>query len=113
MKASIRGDTLALVAEPRRQQIVQLLWDGEKSAGEIAEALPISFPAVSQHLAKLLAAGVVAVRKEGRRRIYQAQKEDLGLLAVVLESMWKERLMDLKDLAEKEVLENKARAQRR
>lgn len=96
----IQGDTLAVVAEPRRQQIIQLLWDGEKSAGEIAEALPISFPAVSQHLAKLLEAGVVSVRRDGRRRIYRARKKDLGLLAVFLESMWKDRLSDLKALAE-------------
>ena len=98
----VSGDAFAVVAEPRRQEIVQLIWDQERSAGEIAEQLPVSFPAVSQHLAKLLAAGVVRVRKDGRSRLYRARKEDLGLLGVFLESQWKHRLSDLKALAEEE-----------
>ena len=94
------ADTLSHVADARRQQILQLIWDRELSAGEIAAALPVSFAAVSQHLRKLLRAGLVEVRPEGRRRYYKAKKGDMGTLAVYLESMWREKLSDLRTLAE-------------
>ncbi|MDH3222155.1 MAG: metalloregulator ArsR/SmtB family transcription factor [Gemmatimonadota bacterium] len=95
-------DPLAVVAEPRRRQILQLIWDRELSAGEIAEALPVSFAAVSQHLAKLRTAGLVEMRPEGRHRYYRARRRSMGTLAVYLESMWREKLVDLKRLAEAE-----------
>lgn len=91
---------LTVVAEPRRQRILQLVWDEELAAGEIAEQLPISFPAVSQHLAKLREAGLVSVRREGRRRYYRARKDDMGTLAVWLEQMWREKLDRLARMAE-------------
>jgi len=94
------NDLLPVVAEARRRRILQLIWDRELSAGEIAEHLPVSFAAVSQHLGKLRAAGLVEVRKEGRRRFYRARKRDMGTLAVYLESMWREKLVDLKRIAE-------------
>jgi len=93
-------NALSVVAEARRQQILQFVWDRELSAGEIAERLPVSFAAVSQHLGKLRDAGLVAVRQEGRHRYYRARKGDMGTLAVYLESMWREKLSDLKRLAE-------------
>ena len=95
------NDKLSVVAEARRQQILQLVWDEELGAGEIADRLPISFSAVSQHLAKLREAGLVSVRREGRRRIYRARKSDMGTLAVYLESMWRSKLVDLKAMAER------------
>jgi DNA-binding transcriptional ArsR family regulator len=93
-------EPLSVVAEPRRQEILQLIWDRELSAGEIADRVPVSFAAVSQHLAKLRAAGLVDVRKEGRYRYYRARKADFGTLRIYLESMWKDRLTDLKRRAE-------------
>jgi DNA-binding transcriptional ArsR family regulator len=86
--------------EPRRLQILKAIWDQERSVNEIAAGLPVSVAAVSQHLAKLRAAGLVDVRAEGRKRFYRATKKDMGALAVVLESFWKDRLMSLKQLAE-------------
>jgi len=86
--------------EPRRLQILELIWDGERSVNEIASRLPVSVAAVSQHLAKLRGAGLVSVRAEGRKRFYRATKTDMGVLAVVLESFWKDRLGALKQLAE-------------
>ena len=59
----------------------------------------MSVAAVSQHLAKLRAAGLVSMRAEGRRRFYRATKADMGALAVVLESFWSERLDALAALA--------------
>ena len=100
------NDLLPVVAEARRRRILQLIWDRELSAGEIAEHLPVSFAAVSQHLAKLREAGLVHVRKEGRHRYYRARKGHMGTLAVYLESMWSEKLVDLKRIAEEKEARN-------
>lgn len=81
-------DELAIVAEPRRREILRLVWDRELQAGEIAGALPVTFGAVSQHLAVLSRAGFVDLRREGRRHYYRANRARLGRLAAVLEAMW-------------------------
>lgn len=88
--------------EPRRLEILQLVWDRERSVNEIAAVLPVSVAAVSQHLTKLRVAGLVSVRAEGRHRFYRATKADMGMLAVVLESFWADRMDALKRLAERE-----------
>lgn len=93
--------TLALIAEPRRQQIVQQLWHGSRTVGELHSALSdISLSAVSQHLAKLRDAGVVEVRTEGRHRHYSIDREGLGPLADALDAMWASKLDALAHLAE-------------
>lgn len=91
-----------VATEPRRLEILRLIWDEERSAGEIAAALPVSFAAVSQHLGKLLDAGLVEVRPDGRHRYYRARKRDMGTLAVVLESLWRDRLAALREMAERD-----------
>lgn len=93
---------LRLLAEPRRQEILRLVWERERSAGEIASRIEVSFSAVSQHLAKLREAGVVRVRRQGRQRFYRARREALGPLVPYFEAFWSERLLRLKRLAEKE-----------
>lgn len=95
-------EPLALIADPTRQRIVRLVWEGERSAGEIASHFDVTFGAVSQHLAKLHGAGLVSVRKEGRRRWYSARREAFGPLASALEAMWFGKLGELKRLAEAE-----------
>jgi len=97
---SVNADSLRTAMEPRRLQILEFIWDRERSVNEIASRLPVSVAAVSQHLAKLRAAGLVSVRAEGRKRFYLATKTDMGALAVVLESFWADRLIALKQLAE-------------
>jgi len=82
-------------------QILELIWDRERTVGEIADALPVSIAAVSQHLSKLREAGLVVVRADGRRRHYRATRADMGALAVVLESFWNHKLDDLEVLARK------------
>jgi DNA-binding transcriptional ArsR family regulator len=85
--------------------MLQLVWDRERTAGEIARAMPeISFAAVSQHLKILREAGAVEVRRCGRERHYQAKREALGPLALWLEQMWGESLDRLARLAEREDL---------
>jgi DNA-binding transcriptional ArsR family regulator len=80
---------LAVIAEPQRQRILQLVWNAEKSAGEIASEFEITFGAVSQHLRVLRMAGFVSVTKRGRHRYYRANRNALGSLAEHLEAMWR------------------------
>jgi DNA-binding transcriptional ArsR family regulator len=91
---------LAAVADPTRQRILHMIWDEERSAGDIAGHLPVTFGAVSQHLAVLRNAGVVRVRPDGRQRFYAADRAALGPLAAILETMWGEQLRKLKALSE-------------
>lgn len=93
---------LKAIAEPRRQQILRLIWDRERSAGEIASDTDVTFGAVSQHLSVLHGAGLVERRKDGRRRLYRARRDALGPLADLLEAMWSSRLETLKALAERD-----------
>jgi DNA-binding transcriptional ArsR family regulator len=93
---------MALVAEPRRREILRLVWREERTAGDIAAAMPVTFSAVSQHLKTLRDAGAVTVRREGRLRWYRARPDALGPLGPALEAMWAESLGRLRDLAEEE-----------
>src|SRR5919197_4638313 len=81
-------DPVQVVLEPRRREILRLVWDRERTAGEIAGHFDRTFGAVSQHLAILRAAGFVTVRRDGNRRYYRADPEALGDLRGVLEAMW-------------------------
>jgi DNA-binding transcriptional ArsR family regulator len=81
-------DAVQIVLEPRRREILRLVWDRERNAGEIAGHFDRSFGAVSQHLAILREAGFVTVRKDGNRRYYRADQDALGDLRGVLETMW-------------------------
>ncbi|HTJ37185.1 MAG TPA: metalloregulator ArsR/SmtB family transcription factor, partial [Dactylosporangium sp.] len=71
-------DALHAVAEPRRREILRLVWDAERSAGDVAAHFDVTFGAVSQHLAVLRKAGLVSVRKDGNRRLYRADRAALG-----------------------------------
>lgn len=93
-------DALQVIAEPRRRAILQLVWRRELAAGDIAAHFDVSFPAVSQHLGVLRDAGFVSVRREGRTRLYAADRTALGPLRPVLEKMWSEKLDRLVALIE-------------
>lgn len=96
------NDLFAVIADPSRREILSLLWNGERSAGDVADQMPVTFGAVSQHLRVLREAGVVEVRKDGRRRFYRVRREALGPLASALEGMWTQNLRRLKATAESE-----------
>jgi DNA-binding transcriptional ArsR family regulator len=102
-------DLLQVVAEPRRREILRLVWDDERNAGAIADQFDVTFGAVSQHLRVLMEAGLVTVRRNGRERWYRAERKALGPIARQLESMWHAQLMDLKRLAEDEEHARKVR----
>ena len=90
-----------MIAEPRRRRILQLIWDQELAAGDIAAQFDVSFGAVSQHLQVLRDAGLVLFRKEGTKRYYRANRDGMGPLADYLESMWSANLDALAVLAER------------
>ncbi len=92
-------DILQVVAEPRRREILYLVWESERTAGDIARQMDVSFSAVSQHLGILHDAGVVRVRRAGKQRYYQTDLAGLGTLKDVLESMWSQQLDRLAVLA--------------
>jgi DNA-binding transcriptional ArsR family regulator len=91
---------LGVLANPTRRRILESVWTRERPAGEIAADFDVTFGAVSQHLAVLRDAGMVRVRRDGRRRHYRADREALGPLADMLEAMWSDRLERLKTVAE-------------
>lgn len=93
---------LPAIASPIRQRVLRLVWDHERSAGEIAAQFNVTFSAVSQHLKVLRDAGVVTRRREGKTLYYRADHAALGPLAQALAAMWDDRLGDLKRLAEQE-----------
>ena len=95
-------DAIQIVTEPRRREILRLLWDGERSAGELAEHFDVSFGAVSQHLARLRDAGYVTVRADGNRRIYRADRRNLAPYAPMLKAMWSAMLDDLVEAVEED-----------
>ena len=102
---------LQALGPPRRREILRLVWQGERTAGEIHRALgDVTFGAVSQHLRALEAASLLRARRDGRHRYYAARKDGLGPLAAWLESTWDDALYRLKLRAE---LEESRRGPRR
>lgn len=95
-------DALQVVTEPHRREILRAVWNRELSAGDIAAQFPVTFGAVSQHLAVLRTAGFVTVRRDGTRRFYRADRERLGPLAQALEAMWRATLDELAAAVEAE-----------
>jgi DNA-binding transcriptional ArsR family regulator len=95
-------EPLQVIAAPRRLRILELVWDTERSAGEIAAQFEVSWSAISQHLTVLKTAGFVVERREGRGRFYRADKAALGSLRAVVEDYWRSGLHRLKALAEAE-----------
>ena len=88
MAKMVQVDGLHVISDPTRREILRLVWDEERPAGDIADRFPVTFGAVSQHLSVLRASGFVTVRPEGNRRFYRADQLALGPLKNVLEAMW-------------------------
>lgn len=86
----VRGpaDAFEALGDPQRRAILRLLGDGERSVGELADALPISRPAVSRHLRILREAGLVAERPRGTRRIYALRGDGAEAVRAYLEELW-------------------------
>jgi DNA-binding transcriptional ArsR family regulator len=90
------------LADRSRRWIVLELAEGERSVGELADALPISQPAVSQHLKVLKRAGLVEDRAQGTRRIYRLNETGVSALRDQLDTFWKRTMTGFKDLMEED-----------
>ncbi|WP_433074546.1 ArsR/SmtB family transcription factor [Dactylosporangium sp. CA-052675] len=88
---------LTALGDPMRQSILDRLSHGPMPVGQLADALPISRPAVSQHLRVLKDVGLVLDRQEGTRRLYQADPEGLALLRAHLDGVWARALQAFGD----------------
>src|SRR5262245_6030921 len=86
------GTALTALADPTRRRVFERLKSAPQSVGEIADAMPVSRPAVSQHLKVLKLAGLVADRAEGTRRVYYIDPNGLGALRQWLDQFWDEAL---------------------
>jgi DNA-binding transcriptional ArsR family regulator len=95
-------EPLQVIAAPRRLRILELVWDRELAAGDIAAQFDVSWSAISQHLGVLKSAGFVIERRVGTSRLYRADKDGLGSLRAVVEDQWRRGLGRLKELAEAE-----------
>jgi DNA-binding transcriptional ArsR family regulator len=90
----------AALADPTRRAIFERLADGPRPVGELAHGLPVSRPAVSQHLKVLKDAGLVVDRRVGNRSIYQVNPDGLGALRAYLDQFWKHALAAFKAAVE-------------
>ncbi|MEA2142690.1 MAG: hypothetical protein QOI64_1120 [Solirubrobacteraceae bacterium] len=88
---------LRAIANPRRRAMLELVWDEERPAGDIAAACGLSAPAASQHLKVLRDARLVRVRVDANRRLYRADPQRMAELRGALEAFWGERLARLRD----------------
>lgn len=79
---------LAVLADPTRREIFERLRHGPAAVGDLARGLPVSRPAVSQHLKVLKGAGLVSDRAQGTRRLYAIEPAGLAGLRAWLESFW-------------------------
>ncbi|MDQ3952669.1 MAG: metalloregulator ArsR/SmtB family transcription factor [Actinomycetota bacterium] len=102
-RAATTTDAFNAVAEPRRRQILDALAGGERSVGELVDALEIAQPQVSKHLRVLREVGLVDVREEGRHRLYRLNGEPLKPIhdwVKAYERSWSERFDRLDEVLE-------------
>jgi DNA-binding transcriptional ArsR family regulator len=92
---------LKALAEPRRREILRLVWGKELSATDIASHFAeVTRSAVSQHLGVLREAQLVSERREGTRRLYHANRDEMARLRTFLDEYWTDGLLRLRDAAE-------------
>jgi DNA-binding transcriptional ArsR family regulator len=95
------GTALTVLADPTRRKVFERLCTGPRAVNALAAGLPVSRPAVSQHLKVLKEAGLVEERSEGVRRIYSVRREGLSELRDWLDSFWGDALDAFKVEAER------------
>lgn len=95
-------DQFDALGDSTRREVMAILLQQPRSVGEIAARLPVSRPAVSQHLKVLESSGLVTHRADGTRRIYSTSSSGLAELRQAIEQMWDETLARFAAVAEKE-----------
>ena len=91
---------LDALGDPTRRRVMELLRTGPRAVGDLAAELPVSRPAVSQHLRVLKGAGLVTSRPEGTRHLYAIDDEGLAAIRAYLETFWDDALAAFKDVAD-------------
>jgi DNA-binding transcriptional ArsR family regulator len=94
-------DAMSALGDPTRRAIFERLADGPLPVGEIARGLPVSRPAVSQHLKVLKAAGLVIDQADGTRRLYRIDPDGVGALRAYFDRFWNQALTAFKAAAER------------
>jgi DNA-binding transcriptional ArsR family regulator len=110
--AHVEEAALRAIASPRRREILRLVWDQERSSGDIASHFDVTWPSISQNLRVLEETGLVRTRRHGTTRLYRADRKRLGPLKNVLMRMWEADVDRLADLAEDEEKGRRARGSR-
>lgn len=103
-RAATTSDVYNAIAEPRRRAIFELLCEAERAVNEVVVALDIDQPSVSKHLRVLREVELVAVRREGQKRIYSANPAALrpiGVWVKQFERYWERQLDQIKERAER------------
>jgi len=108
----MRADAFQALAAPRRREVLALVADRERTAGEIAARFDVTRQAISQHLRILLDAGLIRARRDGTRRWYGARPEGLEEVRAYVAAMWPDALDRLKAAAEREHAAEERDAQR-
>jgi len=83
---------LTALADPTRRQLFERLRTGPRAVGELARGVPVSRPAVSQHLAVLKSAGLVKDHADGTRRVYEIDPKGLGVIRAWVDDLWENAL---------------------
>jgi DNA-binding transcriptional ArsR family regulator len=111
MRLTNSSQGIGALSDPTRRQIFEILSSRPSSVAEIARRLPVSRPAVSQHLRVLKDAGLVTLRTEGTRNIYQLNPKGVALLRDYLDSLWQTAMEQLKAEAERSAPKRKEKHQ--
>jgi len=101
----VQAEALAALADPTRRAIFERLAERPQAVGELAREVPVSRPAVSQHLKVLKEAGLVVDVLSGTRRIYRVAPDGLVALRAYLDGFWNRALRAFKDAAERSTKE--------
>ena len=101
------ANALTALADPTRQRVLEELRSGPKPVGEIASRLPVSRPAVSQHLKVLKDAGLVIDRAEGTRRVYSVDSAGVAAIREYFEQFWQQSLSRFRAVASQPIQEEK------
>jgi DNA-binding transcriptional ArsR family regulator len=95
------ADRMAVLADPMRRAIFEMLAEGPRAVGDIASSLPVTRPAVSQHLKALGDAGFVTHESIGTRNLYRVEPARIAEVRDYLDRLWQKALLNLKRRAEK------------
>ena len=96
------GRGIAVLGDPTRQTIFELLSEGPSSVGDLAELLPVSRPAVSQHLKVLKDAGLLLDERDGTRRIYRLDPDGVAEMRAYLDRFWNLAMVEFKRRVERQ-----------